>query len=75
MISKIKKNQHLWFFKFCPFQFAPNLQVLLICPQIKSLLHFLSTSWFFFSYRACMPTSHSSSYAFNSINNTHQREL
>ncbi len=47
--------------------------------QITSLNifhHLLSTFWFFFlSYIAFMPTSDSSSYAFNSINNTRQKNV
>jgi hypothetical protein len=73
------KNQCLWFFKFCPFQFAPNLQVLMICAQTSSLFNIYIFSFNFFvlfpSCKACMSISYSSSHVFNSINNTHQEEI
>ncbi len=64
---------------FFPFEFAPNLQVLMNRPLITSLNLFVFWSlfllFFFPSCQSPMLTSHLSFHAFNSINDTHQNKV
>ncbi len=65
---------------FFPFEFAPNLEVLMNRPQIN---HFFKPFYFFghsscFVFPSCkspMLTSHSCFHAFNSINDRHQKKV
>jgi hypothetical protein len=69
----------LWFLMFFPFEFAPNLQVLMNRPLITSLnlFVFLVTllAFFFPSCQSPMLTSHLSFHAFSWINDTHQKKV